>query len=73
MRLNIYFDSRPQYDNYLGRRIDDEIYEDFKSKFAELFEDGAKGIAIVDEDLMKNSENKVRWRNFVQGLDFARW
>jgi len=48
-------------------KIDDEIYEDFKSKFAELFEDGAKGIAIVDEDLMKNSENKVRWRNFVQG------
>ena len=49
-------------------RIDDEIYEDFRSKFPELFADGAKGIAVVDEDLMKNAENKVRWRNFIQGL-----
>jgi len=48
-------------------KIDDEIYEDFRSNFPELFADGAKGIAVVDEDLMKDAENKVRWRNFIQG------
>jgi len=48
-------------------KIDDEIYEDIQSKFPELFANDARGIANADEELMKNRENKLRWRNFIEG------
>ncbi|KAF8314542.1 DUF757-domain-containing protein [Clavulina sp. PMI_390] len=47
-------------------KLDDEIFEDFKAKFPELFENDAKGLALADEDAMKSDENKARWRNFIQ-------
>ncbi|KAK6347221.1 hypothetical protein TWF696_007294 [Orbilia brochopaga] len=41
-------------------KIDDEIYEHFKSTFPEL--DVSQKI---DEDAMKSKEGKEKWRNFV--------
>lgn len=46
-------------------RLDADIYEDFKETFPELFDDDAKGIAIIDEDSMKSKDNKLRWHNFL--------
>ncbi|KAL3466069.1 putative polysaccharide biosynthesis protein [Aspergillus heterothallicus] len=41
-------------------KIDDEIYEHFKSEFPEF--DPA---ATIDEDQMKSKEGKEKWRNWI--------
>ncbi|KAL4928836.1 polysaccharide biosynthesis domain-containing protein [Aspergillus undulatus] len=41
-------------------KIDDEIYEHFKSEFPEF--DPA---ATIDEDAMKSKEGKEKWRNWI--------
>lgn len=45
-------------------KIDDEIYEHLKKDFPEL--DPA---VDIDEDVMKNKENKERWRKFLNFYD----
>lgn len=47
-------------------RIDDEIYEDFSSKFPELFTPPYDGLVKLDEDWMKSNEGKNRWREFIE-------
>jgi len=47
-------------------KLDDEIYEDFQTKFPELFDNSNAGLVILDENSMKNAQNKIRWRNFIQ-------
>lgn len=49
-------------------RLDDDIYDDFKENFPELFENDASGIATIDEDAMKSKDNKLRWHNFLNRL-----
>lgn len=41
-------------------RLDDEIYEHFKEDFPDFDPAG-----IIDEDKMKSSEGKDRWRKFM--------
>ena len=41
-------------------KIDDEIYEHFKSTFPELDPSGT-----IDEDQMKSKEGKEKWRQFM--------
>ncbi|KAG8853162.1 hypothetical protein FRB96_008414 [Tulasnella sp. 330] len=45
-------------------KIDDEIFEDFSNTFPEFIDDDAK-LMELDEDTIKNKENKERWRNFM--------
>jgi len=45
-------------------KVDDEIFEDFSATFPELIGD-QNGLIKLDEDQIKNKENKERWRIFM--------
>ncbi|KAG9031970.1 hypothetical protein FRB95_002051 [Tulasnella sp. JGI-2019a] len=44
--------------------MDDEIFEDFSNSFPEFIKDHSQ-LTKLDEDTIKNKENKERWRNFM--------
>ncbi|KAG8900981.1 hypothetical protein FRB99_005655 [Tulasnella sp. 403] len=45
-------------------RIDDEIFDDFKQTFPEFVEDPMR-LTKLDEDKIKDKENKEKWRIFM--------
>ena len=45
-------------------RLDDEIHEHFTTEFPELVENPER-IKVLDEDLMKDTSGKERWRKFI--------
>ncbi|KAH8112311.1 DUF757-domain-containing protein [Phellopilus nigrolimitatus] len=47
-------------------KIDDEIFEDLSAKFPELVEPPYDGLIKLDEEVMKSSEGKKRWREFIE-------
>ena len=49
-----------------GQRIDDEIYEDAIATFPEFAEPPHSKLVKLDEDWMKSSDGKKRWREFME-------
>ncbi|KAF8607308.1 DUF757-domain-containing protein [Ceratobasidium sp. AG-I] len=49
-------------------KLDDEIYNDFVEQFPEYHADHAT-IRVVDEDLLKSKDNKLRWNKFMNAYE----
>jgi len=49
-------------------RLDDEIYDHFQRDFPELIENPER-IKRLDEDWMKDSQGKERWRRFIASYE----
>ena len=47
-------------------RLDNEIFEDLSAKFPELVEPPYEGLVKLNEEWMKSSEGKTRWRDFIE-------
>ncbi|KAG6836168.1 hypothetical protein H0H93_010716 [Arthromyces matolae] len=45
-------------------KIDEEIFEDTRASFPELFENDNAGLIKLNEDFLKNEDAKKRWRDF---------
>ncbi|THH03241.1 hypothetical protein EW145_g6412 [Phellinidium pouzarii] len=48
-------------------KIDDEIFEDLSAKFPELVTSPYDKLIKLDEEWMKSSDGKKRWRDFIEG------
>ncbi|KAG9123977.1 hypothetical protein FRC07_013302 [Ceratobasidium sp. 392] len=45
-------------------KLDDDIYNDFMEQFPEYNADHSM-IRVIDEDILKSKENKLRWNKFM--------
>lgn len=50
-------------------KLDDEIFEHTMAEFPELAEDSYAKVTKLDEDWMKSTEGKDRWRKFIQSYE----
>ncbi|KAG4305052.1 hypothetical protein PORY_001727 [Pneumocystis oryctolagi] len=48
-------------------KIDDEIYDNFVAVFPEYA--SAESVSLIDEDKIKSSENKAKWRKFMMDYE----
>ncbi|GJJ14729.1 hypothetical protein Clacol_008996 [Clathrus columnatus] len=46
-------------------KIDDEIFEDVSAAFPDMVKEPYTGLIKVDENMMKNEDGKVKWRDFI--------
>jgi len=46
-------------------KLDDEIFDQLKEVFPEMFVEPYKGLVKLDENAMKSSEGKKKWRSFI--------
>lgn len=46
-------------------KIDDEIFEDLSATFEDMLKEPYTSLIKIDENMMKNEDGKVKWRDFI--------